>query len=46
MGVGGISESIGLFLTERNDLGVHSEIMTVGHIDPVSYTHLTLPTKA
>src|SRR5206468_3320436 len=35
MGVGGISESIGLFLTDRNDLGIHSEIMTVGHVELV-----------
>ena len=35
MGVGGVSESIGLFLTERNDLGIHSEIITVSHVELV-----------
>jgi 4-hydroxybutyrate CoA-transferase len=35
MGVGGISESLGLFLTDRNDLGIHSEIMTVSHVELV-----------
>ena len=35
MGIGGISESLGQFLTERNDLGIHSEIMTVSHVELV-----------
>ncbi len=35
MGIGAISESLGLFLTERNDLGIHSEIMTVSHVELV-----------
>ena len=33
MGVGALSESLGLYLEERNDLGIHSEIMTVGHVE-------------
>lgn len=35
MGVGAISESLGLFLDKRNDLGIHSEIMTVTHVELV-----------
>jgi 4-hydroxybutyrate CoA-transferase len=35
MGVGAISESIGMFLMDRNDLGIHSEIMTVSHVELV-----------
>lgn len=35
MGIGAISESIGLFLMDRNDLGIHSEIMTVSHVELV-----------
>jgi 4-hydroxybutyrate CoA-transferase len=31
MGIGAISEAIGLFLMDRNDLGIHSEIMTASH---------------
>lgn len=33
MGVGALSESLGLYLEDRNDLGIHSEIMTVAHIE-------------
>ena len=35
MGIGAISEAIGLFLTDRNDLGIHSEIMTASHVELV-----------
>ena len=35
MGIGAISEAIGLFLMDRNDLGVHSEIMTASHVELV-----------
>ncbi|HLC08646.1 MAG TPA: acetyl-CoA hydrolase/transferase C-terminal domain-containing protein [Methyloceanibacter sp.] len=35
MGVGPLSESLGLFLEHKNDLGIHSEIMTVAHIELV-----------
>lgn len=35
MGIGGISESIGYFLMDKNDLGIHSEIMTVTHVELV-----------
>jgi 4-hydroxybutyrate CoA-transferase len=35
MGIGGISESIGYFLMEKNDLGIHSELMTVTHVELV-----------
>ena len=35
MGVGPLSESIGLFLESRNDLGIHSEIMTATLVDLV-----------
>lgn len=33
MGVGPLSESLGLFLDDKNDLGIHSEIMTVGQVE-------------
>jgi len=32
-GVGPLSECLGLFLQEKNDLGVHSEIMTVAAVE-------------
>jgi 4-hydroxybutyrate CoA-transferase len=32
-GVGALSESLGLFLQDRNDLGIHSEIMTVAAVE-------------
>lgn len=32
-GVGALSESLGLFLQEKNDLGIHSEIMTVTAVE-------------
>jgi 4-hydroxybutyrate CoA-transferase len=35
MGIGAISESIGYFLMDKNDIGVHSEIMTVTHVELV-----------
>jgi len=35
MGIGGISESIGYFLMDKNDLGIHSELMTVTHVELV-----------
>ena len=35
MGIGAISEAIGLFLMDRNDLGIHSEIMTASHVELV-----------
>jgi 4-hydroxybutyrate CoA-transferase len=35
MGIGAISESIGYFLMDKNDLGIHSEIMTVTHVELV-----------
>ena len=35
MGVGAIPESLGLYLDKRNDLGIHSEIMTVAHVELV-----------
>lgn len=35
MGVGAISESLGLFLEKKNDLGIHSEILTVTHVELV-----------
>ena len=35
MGIGAISEAIGLFLLDRNDLGIHSEIMTASHVELV-----------
>ena len=35
MGIGAISESIGYFLMEKNDLGIHSELMTVTHVELV-----------
>lgn len=35
MGIGAISEAIGLFLMDRNDLGIHSEIMTASHVQLV-----------
>jgi 4-hydroxybutyrate CoA-transferase len=35
MGIGAISESTGLFLGERNDLGIHSELLTTTHVDLV-----------
>jgi 4-hydroxybutyrate CoA-transferase len=33
MGVGPLSESLGLFLDTKNDLGIHSEIMTAAHVE-------------
>ena len=35
MGIGAISEAIGLFLMDRNDLGIHSELMTASHVELV-----------
>jgi len=35
MGIGAISESIGYFLMDKNDLGIHSELMTVTHVELV-----------
>jgi 4-hydroxybutyrate CoA-transferase len=35
MGIGAISEAIGLFLLDRNDLGIHSELMTASHVELV-----------
>lgn len=35
MGIGPLSESVGMFLGDRNDLGIHSELMTVGHVELV-----------
>ena len=35
MGIGPLSESLGLFLENKNDLGIHSEIMTVAHVELV-----------
>ncbi len=35
MGIGAISESVGRFLYEKNDLGIHSEILTTTHVDLV-----------
>jgi 4-hydroxybutyrate CoA-transferase len=34
-GIGPLSESLGAFLGDKNDLGIHSEIMTVGHVELV-----------
>ena len=35
MGVGPLSESLGLFLDAKNDLGIHSEIMTAAHVEMI-----------
>jgi len=35
MGIGAISEATGLFLMDRNDLGIHSELMTASHVELV-----------
>ncbi|TMA59437.1 MAG: acetyl-CoA hydrolase/transferase family protein [Deltaproteobacteria bacterium] len=35
MGIGAISEATGLVLMDRNDLGIHSELMTASHVELV-----------